>query len=76
LDFYEVADAQVIHVNMPDHVIGSPYRYEPSLLQRIEQFAKAVLQIVKSAIHSSGRNLTLGTLFQALSGSAGVSNVR
>ena len=33
---------------MPDQVIGSPYRYEPSLLQRIGQFAKAVVQIVKS----------------------------
>ena len=33
---------------MPDQVIGSPYRYDPSLLQRIGQFAKAVVQIVKS----------------------------
>jgi hypothetical protein len=33
---------------MRDQVIGSPYRYEPSLLQRIGQFAKAVVQIVKS----------------------------
>jgi hypothetical protein len=32
---------------MPDQVIGSPYRW-PSLLQRIGQFAKAVVQIVKS----------------------------
>jgi triacylglycerol lipase len=33
---------------MPDQVIGSPYRYEPNLLQRVRQFAKAVVQIVKS----------------------------
>ena len=33
---------------MPDQVIGSPYRYEPNLLQRVGQFAKAVVQIVKS----------------------------
>ena len=32
----------------PDQVIGSLYRYEASLLQRIGQFAKAVVQIVKS----------------------------
>ena len=33
---------------MPDQVTGSPYRFEPSLLQRIGQFAKAIVQVIRA----------------------------
>jgi hypothetical protein len=33
---------------MPDQVTGSPYRFEPSIFQRIEQFAKAMVQVVRA----------------------------
>jgi hypothetical protein len=31
---------------MPDAVSGSPYRFEPGLLQRFGQLAKAIVQVV------------------------------
>jgi triacylglycerol lipase len=33
---------------MPDKVTGSPYRFEPTLLQRFEQFGKAIVQVIRA----------------------------
>lgn len=33
---------------MPDQVSGSPYRFEPNFFQRVGQFAKAILQLIRA----------------------------
>jgi hypothetical protein len=33
---------------MPDQVTGSPYRFEPNILQRAVQIAKGFVQLVKA----------------------------